>query len=695
MPFGFNFREGSQQQPVSQERLEDAVQRPIDVLSNPNATAGDINGLDSTHLQMLQSNYGRVHGRFQEQLRTMRRTMDLHIQVVQNATDDVISPQRRKELIGQLNGLRSELGGSIMRPGEFVQTQYENVSEFARNNPNAVNTVVAVGAVALVGTLITSLWTAATHSGPNQETAGEAWSTFWKGMLLTTVGTAAVGVAAYFGWPRAQELYAKYLKQQEQLQITAKEDQAIQKAQGVTDGAVKALQSAVKQFQLANVSTHEPLRKAVDATRTSRDAEETLTRSASFMAEVGNARSKQMTDRWTGIRKQIADAQALLPAPPPAPAPQSDVKAGDQKRKLDNDGNRIPEQTKADVGEDQILNDRRKKLAAPLKLAVDQRTIETVNNAYAVIQAEIKFIQDLPANPAQADMRDARIEELTSLAGSMERVRQLLTKQGGQLPPELENIYDKYLVANLEEKYSRETDKLIAAALTPAAVQIALKRIENELKIIGSVVGVPAPNLKIRADQLIKARERLQKPGNQPPQLDPVQTERKRILDQIPSTNLLGQTIEIARDLRVKVDGNPLVVTVNGVRWRAALETVYNDYESVNSVGSAWRNTGSFFGNRGRQAVGAAGRFAVDRVQVTDIRWTGSGFRMFGSVLGLSIPRPGWEDATVSLDEIVTRARRIADASGNTIQASQLLDDREMNEIPLPSSQRFVLQRVR
>ncbi len=342
------------------ERDASALSGTINTLANSNATVEQIQDLaNGGLLRRLQTSHRYIREHLGEtelrNLRSLHRNMDRYIQEVQRNTN--LSSIRQKELVAELTELRTELAPTVFRPGEFVQTQTENVREFARNNPGAVTTIAAVGVVALTGTLIASLWSAVSHSGQTTQRAGEAWSTFWKGILLTGVATTAAGVAAYFGWPKLQDIIEKNRKQAEQNQKTVKENQGIQKAQGVTDAAIKQMQPAIKQLQLTVPTTVDAARIAIDAARTSLDTEEATTRAASFMAEVGNARRKQVSDRWTTLRKQIADAQALLPAPPaptpqeqkvtkenaPPPASQPDVKgqAGQPNQKLDAAGNPI------------------------------------------------------------------------------------------------------------------------------------------------------------------------------------------------------------------------------------------------------------------------------------------------------------------------------------------------------------------
>ena len=107
--FAFN-REGPRIPPPSTERLLEAAQRPIDVLSRDNATADEISGLDPRHLQLLRQHHGIIRAHLQEsqqeQLRTMHRRMDLHIQTLQN--DQNISPERRKELIKKLHKMAED-----------------------------------------------------------------------------------------------------------------------------------------------------------------------------------------------------------------------------------------------------------------------------------------------------------------------------------------------------------------------------------------------------------------------------------------------------------------------------------------------------------------------------------------------------------------------------------------------------------
>ncbi len=162
--------------------------------------------------------------------------------------------------------------------------------------------------------------------------------------------------------------------------------------------------------------------------------------------------------------------------------------------------------------------------------------------------------------------------------------------------------------------------------------------------------------------------------------------------------NLLNERIALAEDLVVSVQSNPVIITINGTRWRPAIRTTLSEYEDNDNVWGFARNTGRWFGNRGRQIAGAAGRFAMyfNIASVTNIRWTGEGFKMAGSVLGrIDIPRPGWEDRVVTLENMTSRAHGIAaNREATEIAASDLLSAEELASLPLPAGQSIVFQRI-
>ncbi len=253
-------------------------------------------------------------------LSRLRVTMNTRIALIEALQDVDMPAADRKELVVALQELQNELRPSITNVTDSLRYGREVTEKFAEDNPGVVRAGLIAGGVVIGGAILTSLWGAVRHpvqtANGAVEAARSAWSTFWRGLLLSGVAAGAVGTVAYFAGPTIQEWYQGYIKSSEERQRMQKREAQVAEEMKKTAAAIELT------YQNEGSATHQT--SAQNALQQI-NVETALYADLSAFPEARQKALKQRMEALEGFRKEMQGIVGT-PAPAPNPVPQQTQK---------------------------------------------------------------------------------------------------------------------------------------------------------------------------------------------------------------------------------------------------------------------------------------------------------------------------------------------------------------------------------
>ncbi len=283
--------------PDQQRQALQDVSSSIDLLSNAGTSADVLASIPVRYLQTLSNSHRLIRSHMtaqqQKKLEEARKNIEGHINTIANA--ETLTPDRRKELIAELNRLSAGLAPSMMQ-GEFkasIQETAKKAQNYLQENPEAVRKGMIAGGIALGAAAWVGLW---------------VWfkeQPFWRTLLVG----APLAVGAFFGLPAATQAFQKYTKDQ-----VAK--QAAQK-KAATDAQTKKTVGE----QTAKVNPNAPPVRSELEQQGEKKAARVPTPVSSTPGEVKIAQQNKVAGAPPPAAQKIETQTKLTPPPAQQPTP--------------------------------------------------------------------------------------------------------------------------------------------------------------------------------------------------------------------------------------------------------------------------------------------------------------------------------------------------------------------------------------